>query len=101
MKPVHLDHEGRLLAGVAATSIIAVGPDAGDEYLLDFVFAGPIENKGAVEAGRQQRLPVPRELALGARQWAVVRMTVGDDVAADPATRRPDDRLVRIRYDDG
>ena len=92
--------EGDALAALRAARIVAVGADAGDEHVLDLVFAGPVQHEGAVEARRQQRPPVARWRALGSGQRLVVRVAEGDDVAGDPAPGRPDDRLVRVVDDD-
>ena len=94
---VDLDDERDLLAGLGAAGVVAIGPDAGDQDLLDLVLARAVEHERVIEAGRQQRLPVARVLALGPRQRAIVGVAEGDDVAGDPAPGRPDDRLERIR----
>ena len=98
---VDLDDERDLLAGLGAAGVVAVGPDAGDQDLLDLVLARAVEHERGVQAGRQERATVARLLALGPRERAIVGVTEGDDVAGDPTAGRPDDRLEWIADDDG
>ncbi len=94
VQPVELDEERRLLAALGALRVVAVGPDARQEDVADLVLAGAVEDERLVERARQDRLAVTRALALGLRQRPVVRVRVGDDLAGDAATGRPDDRLI-------
>ena len=48
--------------------VVAVGPDAGDQDLLDLVLAGAVEDERVVEARRQERRAVARRLPLALRQ---------------------------------
>ena len=64
MHPVELDDERDLLAAVCAPGVIAVGPDACEQDLLDLVLAGAVEREGVLQAGREERLPIARRLAL-------------------------------------
>src|SRR5258708_910519 len=100
VQAVDLDDEGGLLAGLDAMSVIAIGPDASHQDLLDLVLARPVQHECALQAGGQERAAIPRMLAFGAGQRGVVRVAEGDDVATDPASRRPHDRLVRIGHHD-
>ena len=61
---IDLDDEGDLLARFGPAGVVAIGPDAGDEDLLDLVLAGAVEHERAVQARRQERAPVARMLAL-------------------------------------
>src|SRR3954447_11914198 len=97
---VELDDERCLLPGLGPAGIVAVGSDGRDEDFLDFIFARAIEDEGVVEACREERRAVPRRLALRPWKRTVVGMAERHDVAADPASRRSDDSLVRVRDDD-
>ena len=101
VEPVELDEEGGLLAALRALGVVAVRPDAGQQDVADLVLAGPVEDERVVERAREDGLAVARALALGLWQRPVVGMGVRDDLAGDPASGRPDDRLIRVRDDDG
>ena len=98
---VDLDDERDLLAGLGAAGVVAIGPDAGDQDLLDLVLTGTVEHERVIEAGREERAPVARLLALRSGERSIIGVAEGDDVAGDPAAGRPDDRLEWICHDDG
>ena len=80
VQAVELDDERDLLAGLGALRVVAVGPDAGQEDVLDLVLARAVEDERVVKARRQQRVTVARRLALGPRQrvssgWLNVTMS--------------------------
>ena len=62
---VDLDDERDALAVLGALGVVAVRANAGDEDLLDLVLAGAVEDECRVEAGGDERGPVPGQLALG------------------------------------
>src|SRR6478752_6169938 len=101
MDAIDFDDEGDLFPGLGTTRVVAVRSDAGDQDLLDLVFAGAVEDERVVEARREEGLPVARGLALGPGERPIIGVAEGDDVAADPAPGRPDDRLERIGDDHG
>ena len=100
VQAVELDDERDLLARLGALGVVAIGPHAGDEDLLDLVLAGTVEDERVVEARRQVGVAVARELALRPGELVVVGVAERDDVAGDAAPGRADDRLVGIGHDD-
>ena len=83
-----------LAPALRALRVVAVGPHAGQQDVLDLVLAGPVERERRLEARRQHRLAVARARPL-LRQRRVVGVAVRRDVGGDAAPRRPDDRLDR------
>src|SRR5450759_4644310 len=93
---IEFHDEGDVPAALRALVLIPEGPYAGDQDVLDLVFAGTIKDEGILEAGRQQRAAVARESPLGLGVRRVVGVTVGDDLAGDAPTCGADDRLIGI-----
>ena len=100
---VDLDHERHALAALGAADVVAIGPDAGDQHLLDLVLAGAVEDERVVQAGREERRAVARQpaLRLALASGRVIGMAEGDDVAGDAAAGRSDDGLIGVGDDDG
>src|SRR5450759_4718063 len=93
---VEFHDEGDVAAALRALVLIPESPYAGDQDVLDLVFAGTIKDEGILEAARQQRAAVARESPLGLGVRRVVGVTVGDDLAGDAPTRGADDRLIGV-----
>ena len=81
VQAVELDDERDLLAGLGALGVVAIGPDAGHEDLLDLVLARPVEDERVVQAGRQEgrarratRLPLARGSGVSSG-WLKVTMS--------------------------
>ena len=98
---VELDHEGDVPAALRPALVVAEGPHAGDEDVLDLVLARAVEDERLLQARRQVGRAVAGRPSLRPRQRGVVGVAERDDVAGDPASGRPDDCLVGIGDDDG
>ena len=70
VEAVELDDERGLAAPLLALRVVAVGADAGHQDVADLVLAGSVEDERVLDARRQDRLAVARDLALGPAQRA-------------------------------
>ena len=86
---IDFDDEGDLLARFGPAGVVAIGPDARDQDLLDLVLAR--DRRGRTRSSRldgRSVCPSRECLPLARGSGAIVGVAEGDDVTGDPAARR-------------